>query len=585
MSHPREAPQARPTPGPTALLGRLERAVETALDQAAARPLLGLALVALLAVAVILPGLAALPVTDRDEARFAQATKQMLETGNLVDIRFQDAPRWKKPVGIYWMQAATAQLAGGAAAPIWAYRLPSALGALAAALLLVWAARPLVSAQAATLAGAMLATALLTLGEANIAKTDAALLAMAVAVLGVLARLQAHERPGPLPWSTALVFWGALGVAILVKGPIVPVVALLALLGLWALTGRAPRLGALRPLVGLLLLLAIVLPWLVAIWVISDGAFFQESVGRDLLGKVREGQEKHWGPPGLYLLLVWATLWPWAALLPAAAPWIWARRRARWTLLLAAWVVPFWLILEVVPTKLPHYVLPLYPAILVALAAWALAEDRPSPGPRTRWAGALLVAVPGMALALALVALPLALEGRLLPAALLLGAVGAGATLLAARAALADRPRAQIGASLVAVVAIAGGVLQVGLPALDTVFPSPRIAALAAPWRACASGPLVTAGYREPSMVFMTETETLLATPPEAARRLAEDPGTLMLLEDRWIRLMARTHPLPDDLVERGRLAYFNYNRGDYETAALVTRDDPRWAPCAEAAR
>jgi len=51
------------------------------------------------------------PPIDRDEARFAQATKQMVETGDYVDIRFQDEVRYKKPVGIYWMQAAAVQTA------------------------------------------------------------------------------------------------------------------------------------------------------------------------------------------------------------------------------------------------------------------------------------------------------------------------------------------------------------------------------------------------------------------------------------------------------------------------------------------
>ncbi len=53
----------------------------------------------------ILPGFFTIPPIDRDEARFAQATKQMIETGDYVDIRFQDEVRYKKPVGIYWLQA------------------------------------------------------------------------------------------------------------------------------------------------------------------------------------------------------------------------------------------------------------------------------------------------------------------------------------------------------------------------------------------------------------------------------------------------------------------------------------------------
>src|SRR4029079_13997185 len=98
----------------------------------------------ILAVVSFLPGIAGIPPVDRDEARFAQSTKQMLETSNYVDIRFQEGTRYKKPIGIYWLQAALVKLTGqGAEAPLAAYRLPSLLGALAAVLLTYWAAMPL----------------------------------------------------------------------------------------------------------------------------------------------------------------------------------------------------------------------------------------------------------------------------------------------------------------------------------------------------------------------------------------------------------------------------------------------------------
>src|SRR5262245_53368229 len=65
----------------------------------------------LFSLVVFLPGFFTIPPIDRDEARFAQATKQMVETGDFVDIRFQDDVRYKKPVGIYWMQAAAVEAA------------------------------------------------------------------------------------------------------------------------------------------------------------------------------------------------------------------------------------------------------------------------------------------------------------------------------------------------------------------------------------------------------------------------------------------------------------------------------------------
>ena len=63
------------------------------------------------ALLAFLPGFFQIPPIDRDEARFAQATKQMIETGDYVDIRFQDEVRYKKPVGIYWLQAGVVKTA------------------------------------------------------------------------------------------------------------------------------------------------------------------------------------------------------------------------------------------------------------------------------------------------------------------------------------------------------------------------------------------------------------------------------------------------------------------------------------------
>jgi 4-amino-4-deoxy-L-arabinose transferase-like glycosyltransferase len=84
-----------------------------------------------------LPGFFSIPPIDRDEARFAQATKQMVESGDYIDIRFQDEVRYKKPVGIYWLQSGVVKAARAlgfeqALTTIWLYRCrrcsaPSAL--------------------------------------------------------------------------------------------------------------------------------------------------------------------------------------------------------------------------------------------------------------------------------------------------------------------------------------------------------------------------------------------------------------------------------------------------------------------------
>ena len=139
---------------------------------AAASHLRAVAVLTVISLASFLPGFFQIPPVDRDEARFAQATKQMIETGDYVDIRFQDETRYKKPVGIYWLQVAaveTAEIFGvpRARTQIGLYRIPSLIGAVGAVLLTYWAALAFVSRRAALMAGAMMATSILLGVEAR----------------------------------------------------------------------------------------------------------------------------------------------------------------------------------------------------------------------------------------------------------------------------------------------------------------------------------------------------------------------------------------------------------------------------------
>jgi 4-amino-4-deoxy-L-arabinose transferase-like glycosyltransferase len=173
-----------------------------------------------------LPGFFNIPPIDRDEARFAQATKQMIESGDYIDIRYQDEVRYKKPVGIYWLQAGVVRAAEAVGVPqarttIWLYRVPSLLGAIGAVLLTYWAALAFVSRRLAYLAGLMMATCILLTVEARLAKTDAMLLACCVAAMGVMARAYLGNRDRDIPWSQALFLWTALAAGILLKGPLI----------------------------------------------------------------------------------------------------------------------------------------------------------------------------------------------------------------------------------------------------------------------------------------------------------------------------------------------------------------------------
>src|SRR3954449_6388576 len=320
-----------------------------------------------------LPGFFNIPPIDRDETRFAQATKQMVETGDFVDIRFQDDVRYKKPVGIYWLQAAVVESAGKLGLPraqvrIWLYRVPSLIGAIGAVLMTYWTALAFVTRRGAGLAALMMCSCVLLGAEARLAKTDALLLLTVTAAMGAMARVclawQRGEDPAHPPWSSPAIFWTALAGGILLKGPLILMFVGLTISALAILDRTAAWLWRLRPVWGLMWLLILVLPWFVAIFWRAGDTFFVDSVGGDMLSKI-VAQESHGAPPGTYLLLFWVTFWPAAPLAALAAPAVWRARREPGAQYLLAWLMPSWIMFELVLTKLPHYVLPLYPAVAI----------------------------------------------------------------------------------------------------------------------------------------------------------------------------------------------------------------------------
>ncbi|MFN4202140.1 MAG: ArnT family glycosyltransferase [Tabrizicola sp.] len=484
----------------------------------AAWPWLALALFALLA---FLPAQSALPVTDRDEARFVQASRQMVESGDFVDIRFQDVPRHKKPVGIYWLQSAAAvAVGGGPEAPLWVYRLPSLAGAVLSVLLVAVAGAPLFGRKPALLAAALFAGTLVIGGEARIAKTDAALLATTLGAQAVLARLYLRQKVGGAAvWG----FWLAIAAGLLIKGPIGPMVPGLTALALVALDRRA---GWLRPLAAPLPIgaaLVLVLPWFVAITLRTEGAFWTGSVGADLLPKIAAGQEGKGAPPGTYLLALPFTFWPALPLLILALPAIWRARREAATRFCLAWAIPVWLVYEAVPTKLIHYTLPALPAL--ALLAVGHLPATASAVPRLLRGLAVLAFLPGLALG-GLVLSYGANAGDRAAAVLMLaglaGAVLAGG--LAIRFWRRSEPRGLVVALAMAGVVLHGALIS-AVARIPGLWPTEAAVALAgevAAAQGCDRPRLTGWGYQEPSLVWRGGRDTRLvaaSTPADLAVR------------------------------------------------------------------
>jgi 4-amino-4-deoxy-L-arabinose transferase-like glycosyltransferase len=493
---------------------------------------------------LFLPGFFNIPPVDRDEARFAQATKQMVESGDFVDIRFQDDVRYKKPVGIYWLQSAAIETASALGLPrpelrIWLYRMPSLFGAIGAVLLTYWTALAFVTRRGAVLAALIMASSVLLGVEARLAKTDAMLLLTVVAAMGAMARVylswQRGEEPERPSWSVPAIFWTAMAGGILLKGPLILMFVVLAIAMLAILDRSAAWIWRLRPILGVLWMLVLVLPWFVAIFWRAGNEFFADSVGGDMLSKLT-AQESHGAPPGAYLLLFWVTFWPGAPLAGMAAPAIWRARRQPGAQFLLAWLVPSWIVFELVLTKLPHYVLPLYPAIAIltvgALERQVLSRSWLRRGAAWWFAVPALLSVVAIVGAVTLTRQPVFLAWPFVAASLIFGLFAWW---------LYDDNRAERSLlnAVVAAIFLSATLYGAVLPALTPLFPSAEIAR-ALRNVVCVGPKAAAAGFQEPSLVFMTGTSTLLTDGSGAADFLNQGTCRFALVEARSERAFAQ---------------------------------------------
>lgn len=517
------------------------------------------------------PGINSIPPLDRDESRYTQATKQMIETGDFIEIRFQEEPRNKKPIGIYWMQSVTAAwLSGEPYNSIWAYRVPSLIGGILAVLFTFGIGRKLFDDETAMMGAGLLATSMLVIGESHIAKTDAVLLACTTGAQLLIAHFFLASRQGaPQPQLRYSALLGlAVGLGILVKGPTILLILGLTVLALSIWEARWLWVTSMRPIFGLGIVILLNVPWLVAIGLVTNGAYFSEALGKDFLGKALGAQETHWGPPGYHLVALLFAFWPsWLFLAPGVVYAI-ARSREGAVRFLLAWLVPSWILFELAPTKLPHYTLPLYPALALLCAAAVMAGVRESRSFLDNMPvkiGAALWLMVTIVLAGALVFyLPnnYGSGGNVFVWALIAPVV------LAAGAAVLFLLRGE--GENAATAAVAAGVvfalvaLTVVLPSLDQVTVSKRAAQLIESSNALPEA-VTIAGFHEPSIVFQVGTKMKLSkSASDAADFLTKTPNSVAMIEQRmdseFHQRLASQNFVAEPL---GKVSGINYSRGD----------------------
>jgi 4-amino-4-deoxy-L-arabinose transferase-like glycosyltransferase len=361
---------------------------------------------------------------------------------------------------------------------------------------------------------------------------------------------------------------------VLIKGPLI-----LMFVGLTAVTlsiaDRSMRwIKALRPAAGFAWLIVLVLPWFVAIAAKSGASFFTQAIGHDMLGKVASGQEAHGAPPGFYALLFWITFWPGSVLAGMAVPAIWKARHEPGTRFMLAWIIPSWIVFEAVLTKLPHYVLPLYPAIAILIGGNIL-SDKLS---KIRW---MVRGTVGWFI------FPGVIAVGVLAAFILFGhGLGLMAWPFAAAAAMSglfawwlydvDGAERSLLRGMAASVLVALTVYGVTFSSLPALFPSELIASEIRAAKCDEPRVASTFAYQEPSLVFLAGTDTRFIDGTNAAEFLHVGGCRFALIDPRSERsFVQRANAIGLRYALMQRVDGFNISVGKRVALALFRSAEP----------
>lgn len=523
------------------------------------------------------------PLIDRDEPRFAQASKQMLESGDWTTPRFLDRLRLNKPVLIYWLQASSMRVFGTNA---FAARLPSSLAAVVTLAMFALAWPRMAGHRRALWATFIFATALMPVYLAKVCMADAVQhLFIAASMLCLFAIWRGTAR-----WPTLLVLGLSIGLAMLTKGPPVLMYVGMTLVALWLLNTTVelppptrlvsverdlPRL-VVRGFVVMAIAVAVCIPWVRKLESVHPGAIVK-MFSTEIVERGFDEKEGHTGPPGFYFVTFWVTYFPWCLFWPAALVQGWKRRHLPWIRFSLAAVLGPWVFLEIYKTKLPHYWLPSYPFIALLTADVLVRgirarivdlRDRPFLIGAAVWGGAASL------VAALFVAIPFLGERAWasLPIAIILAAVLI--TLVAWVVALLRDKRLELAA-----LAMGGGTIVVVivatcayLPNVGAITLSKRVATELIDIKATVPGQVQMIGFKEPSLAFyqggtireQSEGTYLAATPSERW------PRWTVIDDEAWRQTLKMTPTVEGRMIPRATLRGANLADGKKQTIVHV---------------
>ena len=511
--------------------------------------LLGGWLLLALTLVLYLPGTATIPLMDRDEPRFAQATVEMMQRDNWAVPYFNGEYRFDKPPLTYWWMRLHYSLLG---VIVLAARLHSVLAVFLTALVVAGMARRLTQSTSAGLfAGMAWLSSLQSLIHGRLCVADMPMILCVTLACRALVELLAVVEEPAKRWSGWFwCLWLSLGAGFLAKGPIAWLVpALACVLWRWVFWRKPLPWSRLQAIPGVLIVLAMAGAWGIPALIQTKGAFWQVGMGEHVVKRGTDVFNGRKFVPGFYLLTTWISLFPW---LGFALP-VWRSLRVNWTAqttFLAAWFVAPQIIFFFYATQLPHYVMPGYPAFIVLLSlAWKNRQNDARTPVMARWLPVsltLLVVTAGLLVFMMDVRHAAILA--LLSSALLILAVVLGLGGLASCVVWKNGFRGRSAWIACFVALLTGATL---MPLGSQLQSSSVPERVAAHLKHLPSGvKLHGCGYSEPSLVFYTDRLWQFTDQVAAARPLIESAESVAVVVlkrewtlDQWFKGLLGTKP------------------------------------------
>jgi len=328
---------------------------------------LGVALLTLLALAVGIDNMQR-PLANPDEGRYSEISREMAASGDWVTPRLNGIQYFEKPPLQYWASAAAFTLLGESE---FTARIYTALSGLIAILAVGFTARRLAGNDPALLAIGVLLSSPYFLGMGGVVTLDMGLTAWTtVAVCAFLLAMSGQERERRR-WM--LVAWAGMALAVLSKG-LIGIVFPAAAVFLHCLLNRDWRmLAAFEWARGAALFLAITAPWFLMVSLANPEFahfFFVHEHFERFLTKAHRREEPWW----FFWPILFAGFLPWMlALVPAALDG-WKREAGattfRWRRFVLLWSAFVLLFFSASGSKLPAYILPVFPVFALLLGDW-----------------------------------------------------------------------------------------------------------------------------------------------------------------------------------------------------------------------